>query len=87
MEDETLKKYAFVIVSRYRIKIVKSLYGGCKIPSTISKECEIQSGHVSKLLKELKKQNIIECINEDAKKGRLYRLTDEGIKIADYMDN
>ena len=54
---------------------------------TISKECEIQSGHVSKLLKELKKQNIIECINEDAKKGRLYRLTDEGIKIADYMDN
>ena len=33
---------------------------------------------VSKVLSELKSKEIVECINEEARKGRLYRLTDTG---------
>jgi hypothetical protein len=37
-------------------------------------------------LRELKDSGVAECINEDAKRGRLYRLTDVGEDIADFMD-
>ena len=33
---------------------------------------------ISKVLSELKSKEIVECINEEARKGRLYRLTDTG---------
>ena len=36
---------------------------------------------MSKVLKELKDAGVAECINEEARKGRLYRLTDLGEEI------
>ena len=41
---------------------------------------------MSKVLKELKDAGIAECINEDVRKGRLYRLTDVGNEIAENLD-
>ena len=39
-----------------------------------------------KSLKELKEAEVVECINEEARKGRLYRLTDWGDKIAEKLE-
>ncbi|MBP3790556.1 MAG: transcriptional regulator [Methanobrevibacter sp.] len=83
MDDETLRKYAFVIVSSYRTKTVKALQNDVKTPTQISTDSGIRTNHVSKVLRELKEEGMAECINEDVKKGRLYRLTDLGEEIAE----
>lgn len=36
---------------------------------------------MSKVLKDLKEHEIVECLNEEMRKGRLYRLTEKGLKI------
>ena len=36
MDDETLKKYGYVIVSVYRVKTIKSLQNEVKTPTEIS---------------------------------------------------
>ena len=41
--------------------------------------------HVSNVLTDLKEHNLIVCINEDAHKGRLYRLTEEGKNVVDMI--
>ena len=34
--------------------------------------------HLSNPLKQLKEYELVECINPEVRKGRLYRLTDKG---------
>ena len=63
--------------------MIKSLKDDVKIPSQIAKEAEIYQNHISHILKQLKEYSLVECINPEVKKGRLYRLTDLGKKVAD----
>ena len=77
---------AYVNISSYRAKTVKSLKDEVKIPTQIAKDAGIRPNHISKVLSELKAQGIAECINEEARKGRLYRLTDLGDEIVDKLD-
>lgn len=86
MNDETLKKYAYVMVSSYRVKTMRALKNETKIPTQIAKDAEIRPNHISKVLRELKEAGVVECINEDQKKGRLYRLTDVGEEIVEKLD-
>lgn len=65
---------------------MKALKNETKIPTQIAAEAGIRPNHISKVLRELKEQNIAECINEEARKGRLYRLTDMGEEIMDKLD-
>ena len=41
---------------------------------------------MSKVLKELKESGVAECINEEARKGRLYRLTELGEEIVTKLE-
>lgn len=84
-EDELLKKCSYVIISSYRRKVLESLNEGVKIPTKISQDSGVGVKHVSNVLTDLKEHNLIVCINEDAHKGRLYRLTDEGQKVVDMI--
>ena len=86
MNEETLKKYGYVMGSTYRVKVMKVLQNEVKIPSQIAKDAGIRTNHISKVLNELKNEDIAECINEDAKKGRLYRLTDVGEEIVKKLE-
>lgn len=86
MDDETLKKYAYVNISSYRAKAVKSLQNDLKIPTQIADETGIRRNHISKVLRELKESGVAECINEEAKRGRMYRLTSVGEDIAEKLD-
>ncbi len=60
---------------------MKSLDGDVKIPTAIAKDSEIRPNHISKVLAELKEHELVECINPEVRKGRLYRLTNKGEKI------
>ena len=68
----------YVNKSQYRLKVMKSLEGEVKIPSEIATDTEIFQNHISNTLKQLKEHELIECINPEVRKGRLYRLTDKG---------
>lgn len=71
----------YVNRSQYRLKVMKSLDGEVKIPSEIAKDAEIFQNHISNTLGQLKEHKLIECINPEVKRGRLYRLTDKGERI------
>ena len=60
---------------------MKSLDGEVKIPSEIANDTEIFQNHISNTLRQLKEQELIECINPEVRKGRLYRLTDKGDEV------
>ena len=78
LSDEMLIEISYVEISKYRTKVMKSLEGNVKIPTAIANDSGIRTNHISKVLSELKSKEIVECINEEARKGRLYRLTDTG---------
>lgn len=86
MDDELLKNYGYIISSSYREKSVRSLNKGDKIPTDLAKDIGIRTNHVSKVLRELKNRDIVECINENKRKNRVYRLTEKGQDIARFMD-
>lgn len=87
MDDETLKVYAYVNISSYRVNAVRTLKGETKTPSVIAKDSGIKLNHISKVLHQLKDWDVVECLNEDAHRGRLYRLTSVGEEIVDHLDN
>ena len=78
MQDEI----NFVKASKYRTKIMKTLEGNVKIPSQIAKDSDINRSHISDILSQLKEYNLVECVNPEVRKGRLYRLTKKGEIVA-----
>lgn len=85
-DDELLKLTSYVEISKYREKTLKSIGNNVKIPTNIAKDSDIRTNHISKVLSELKSKEIVECINEEARKGRLYRLTDTGKEVLESIN-
>ena len=78
LSDEMLTEINYVNISKYRTKVMKSLDGEVLIPSQIARNSGIRTNHISKVLSELKAHELVECINPEVRKGRLYRLTNKG---------
>ncbi|MBI3036145.1 MarR family transcriptional regulator [Candidatus Woesearchaeota archaeon] len=78
MEKEVIAAVSLVKSSQYRWKILKTIGDGIKMPSEIAKEVKIRLNHVSMFLKDLKRNGLVECLNEETRKGRLYQLTKLG---------
>ena len=87
LSDEILAEISYVEISKYRTKVMKTLDDKVKIPSQIAKDSEIRQNHISKVLAELKARELIECINPEVRKGRLYRLTDKGEKVTENLSS
>lgn len=73
----------YVEKSQYRSKVLKTLANNAKMPSQIAKDTGIVQNHISNTLRQLKDHDLVECINPEVRKGRLYRLTDNGEEIVD----
>ena len=86
LSDEMLTEISYVNISKYRTKVMKSLDGEVLIPTQIAENSGIRTNHISKVLSELKSKEIVECINEEARKGRLYRLTDTGKDVLETIE-
>jgi DNA-binding HxlR family transcriptional regulator len=86
MEDDVLTVYGYVISSSYRENSVKSLNESNKIPTNLAEDIGIRTNHISKVLKELKECGVAECINEEKRKNRVYRLTSMGQNVAKLID-
>ena len=87
LSDELLIEISYVNISKYRRKTMKALDGNVKIPSAIAKDSGIRTNHISKVLSELKSHDLVECINPEVRKGRLYRLTKKGEQLVKNIDD
>lgn len=84
--DELVEFLVYVKTSKYRKKILLTLEDEkFRIPSEIAKEVGTITSHVSNHLAGLKERNLINCVNEEAKKGRLYLITDNGKEVLKYL--
>ena len=86
LTDEMLTEISYVKISKYRTKVMKALDGDVKIPTAIANDSGIRTNHISKVLSELKAHELVECINPEVRKGRLYRLTDKGEKVTENLE-
>ena len=71
----------YIKKSQYRSKVLKTLANDTKMPSQIAKDTGIVQNHISNTLKQLKDHDLVECINPEVRKGRLYRLTENGEEL------
>ena len=85
-DDELLILKSYVEISGYRTNVMKSIGTETKIPSVIANESGIIPNHISNVLKDLKEHGLAVCINENARKGRLYRLTNEGLEVLEVLE-
>lgn len=76
----------YIEKSQYRSKVLKSLSNDAKMPSQISRDTGIIQNHISNTLRQLKEHDLVECINPEVRKGRLYRLTDNGEDVVKNLD-
>lgn len=83
MAKETIE---FVQRSNYRQNVLKALENDVLMPTEIAKRSNIKTNHVSKVLAELKSKELIEIINPEVRKGRLYRLTDVGDELVKKLE-
>ena len=86
LTDEMLTEISYVKISQYRTKVMKSLDGDVLIPTQIARNSDIRPNHISKVLSELKAHELVECINPEVRKGRLYRLTNKGDEIVKNLE-
>lgn len=69
---------SYVKSSKYRTAVVNNLTHP-EIPSVLSEDTDFDQPHISRALGELQDKDIVELlVDEDTKKGRLYRLTEKG---------
>ena len=80
-ESELYDLLGFIKISKYRMNTIKSIGDDIKIPSEIAKELNIETSQVSYALMDLKEKKLVKCLNEEAKKGRLYQCTDLGKEL------
>lgn len=83
MAKETIE---FVQQSNYRQNVLKALENDVLMPTEIAKRSNIKTNHVSKVWAELKSKGLIEIINPEVRKGRLYRLTDVGDELVKKLE-
>lgn len=82
VSDELLKKWAYVNCSKYRVKVLEYLDSvDYDMPKNIAGNIGILQNHISMTLSQLMNEGLIECVNPEAHKGRLYRITDEGHEV------
>lgn len=80
--DELLSLAAYVLISSYRERTMNVLFkNGAMTPKFIALNAGFRPNHVSKILGELKEKELVVCINEEVRKGRLYKLTELGEEI------
>jgi len=75
-------KYGHVIASDYRKRIVLSLMKDPKTPKQVSEETELYLSHVSRVINELMKKEVVRCLTPKLRRGKVFTLSDDGQEIA-----
>lgn len=76
----------FVKISPIRYKTLKTLDADFLMPSEIAKSTGLRTTQVSNALGDLKEKKLVMCMNETAKKGRIYQNTKLGLEILEILE-
>lgn len=86
IDEEYLEELSIIKASKHKQNIMKVLSDqNVKIPSEIGYALNLKTNHISVNLKELKEMGIIKCLNEEKKKGRLYCISNKGMKLLKFL--
>jgi len=78
LDDNVL---GFIKSSTYRLRVLIKLKNGFATPSDISSDFEVTLPQISRTLSELENVDLIVCTTPNRSKGRIYRITEKGLKI------
>ena len=83
MDARTIHLLSFVKSSKHRKNIILFINNKTRIPSEIASNFNLT--HTSKYLNSLREEGLVACLNEKDKRGRLYQLTEDGLKILEIL--
>lgn len=86
-EDEIWELIGHIKISQSRYKTLKSLEKEFLMPSEITQKTKLRDYQISTALNDLKDNKLVICRNENAKKGRIYQITDLGTMILEIIEN
>lgn len=84
-DEELLESVAYVRASKHRKNIIKFLSYELRTPKEIGVALDVRTNHISNLLADLKKHDLVVCVTPNVRKGRLYKLTKKGNKVLKYI--
>ena len=88
MKKELLVLATFVEIAPNRLKILNALKDAdVLIPTEISDITDIHISSVSKHLRLLREKELVYLLNPNFARGRLYRITDLGNDVLNFLDN
>lgn len=85
-KKELYSAIGFIKISETRQKILKCIGNHFMMPSEIASKTGLGTTQVSNSLTDLKNRNLVECINDEDKKGRLYEITPTGKEVLSYLN-
>ena len=86
-EDEMWELIGFIKVSQTRYVTLKTLKTDFLMPSEIAKTTGLRTTQISNALRDLKEKDLVICMNESARKGRIYQNTPLGLEILKRIDS
>ena len=84
-DQEFIDAISFAQAGTNRCKVIKSLKKDIRIPTQIAEDLGLRTCQISATLSELKEAKIVVCLNEEKKRGRLYKLTDLGVRVYEFL--
>ena len=82
-----VKAFTYVKRSKNRQDIIKIIATSRITPSEIKEEMNSSFSLTSRALRDLLDHDIVECMNPEARTGRVYYLTDLGLEIYNELES
>jgi len=77
---------SFIRRSKNRKQILKLLSKHKLTTTDIEKQTNMYKSHISRALKELDKEKLVQCLNPKDRAFRYYKITAKGSKVLKYLD-
>ena len=84
-DEKLLEKVAFVLASEHSKNIILYLDDELHTPKQIGDAINVRTNHISNLLAQLRKNDLVYCATPKIRKGKLYSLTDDGRYVLNYI--
>ncbi|WP_405271549.1 hypothetical protein [Methanobrevibacter sp.] len=84
-DEKFLEKVAYVLASDHRKNIILFMGDELYSPKQIGDAINVRTNHISNLLAQLRKYNLVYNTTPCIRKGRLYSLTDDGKRVLEYI--
>ena len=84
-DEKFLEQVAYVLASDHRKNIILFMGDELYSPKQIGDAINVRTNHISNLLAQLRKYNLVYNTTPRIHKGRLYSLTEDGKRVLEYI--